>query len=150
MTIRVCGDDLLARPAPSAQPQTQSRGNQQLTRYRNAGGKKILQRVAGKDASKQFWKYHNEGILKKYHKQLHVGSLDTKPKAAAPPPPAPAPKKEAPKPKPAAAAAAAPAEDAEALEPFGQQIPFSDPAWYQGVSHRLRFRGNMWVWVCVT
>jgi hypothetical protein len=99
-----------------------------------AGGKKILQRVAGKDASKQFWKYHNEGILKKYHKQLHIGSLDTKPKpAAAPAPaPAPAPKKEAPK--PTAVAAAAPAEESEALEPFGQQIPFSDPSWYQGVS----------------
>ncbi|KAJ4293035.1 hypothetical protein N0V88_005699 [Collariella sp. IMI 366227] len=53
------------------------------------GGKKILQRVAGKDASKQFWKYHNEGILKKYQKQLQIGSLDTKPKAAAPPAPAP-------------------------------------------------------------
>lgn len=96
------------------------------------GGKKILQRVAGKDASKQFWKYHNEGILKKYQK-LQIGSLDTKPKKEAPP--APAPKKEAPKPKPAAAAAAssAPAGEAEALEPFGEQIPFGDPAWYQGV-----------------
>lgn len=54
------------------------------------GGKKILQRVAGKDASKQFWKYHNEGILKKYQKQLQVGSLDSKPKAAATPPTPPA------------------------------------------------------------
>jgi alkylation response protein AidB-like acyl-CoA dehydrogenase len=90
--------------------------------------------VAGKDASKQFWKYHNEGILKKYQKQLQIGSLDTKPKPAAPPAPTPAPKKEAPKPKAAAPAAAAPAEEAEALEPFGQQIPFSDPSWYQGVS----------------
>ncbi|KAL2171750.1 hypothetical protein VTG60DRAFT_1748 [Thermothelomyces hinnuleus] len=105
-----------------------------LTKFQDdhPGGKKILQRVAGKDASKQFWKYHNEGILKKYQKQLQIGSLDTKPKPAAPPAPAPAPKKAAPKPKPAAAAAAAPAEEAEALEPFGLQIPFADPSWYQG------------------
>ncbi|VBB81925.1 Putative isovaleryl-CoA dehydrogenase [Podospora comata] len=103
-----------------------------LTKFQDdhPGGKKILQRVAGKDASKQFWKYHNEGILKKYQK-LQIGSLDTKPKKEAPP--APAPKKEAPKPKPAAAAASsAPAGEAEALEPFGEQIPFGDPAWYQG------------------
>ncbi|KAF5015940.1 hypothetical protein F66182_12537, partial [Fusarium sp. NRRL 66182] len=54
------------------------------------GGKKILQRVAGKDASKQFWKYHNDGILKKYKSQLQIGSLDTK-KVEAAPAPAPAP-----------------------------------------------------------
>jgi hypothetical protein len=97
------------------------------------GGKKILQRVAGKDASKQFWKYHNEGILKKYQKQLQVGSLDTKPKPAAEPMPVAVPKKEAPKPKAASSAVAAPAEQSEALEPFGQQIPFGDPSWYQSV-----------------
>ncbi|PTB61897.1 cytochrome b5, partial [Trichoderma citrinoviride] len=53
-----------------------------LTKFQDdhPGGKKILQRVAGKDASKQFWKYHNEGILKKYKAKLQVGSLDTKPK----------------------------------------------------------------------
>lgn len=110
--------------------------------WRIVGGKKILQRVAGKDASKQFWKYHNEGILKKYQKQLQIGSLDTKPKAAAPAP-APAPQKQAPKPKPAAAAA--PAEESEALEPFGSQIPFGDPAWYQGVSFELFIsRNSFW------
>ncbi|KAL2117401.1 hypothetical protein VTJ04DRAFT_7061 [Mycothermus thermophilus] len=93
------------------------------------GGKKILQKVGGKDASKQFWKYHNEGILKKYQKQLQIGSLDTKPKVdTPPPPPPPAPKKEAPK----AAAAPAQKEESEALEPFGSLIPFSDPSWYQG------------------
>merc|ERR1712227_172414 len=72
-----------------------------LTKFQeeHPGGKKILQRVAGKDASKQFWKYHNESILKKYQKQLQVGSLDSKPKAA-PTPPAtpPTEKKEAAKP----------------------------------------------------
>ncbi|EGS22147.1 acyl-CoA dehydrogenase-like protein [Thermochaetoides thermophila DSM 1495] len=103
-----------------------------LTKFQDEhpGGKKILQKVAGKDASKQFWKYHNEAILKKYQKQLQIGSLDTKPKAEEPPAPAPAPKKEAPKPK--AAAAPAHGEEAEALDPFGSLIPFSDPSWYQG------------------
>ncbi|EFZ00003.1 acyl-CoA dehydrogenase [Metarhizium robertsii] len=92
------------------------------------GGKKILQRVAGKDASKIFWKYHNEGILKKYKGKLQVGSLDSKPK--------PEPKAE---PKPAAASApkkaASPSssnEESEPLEPFGALIPFADPSWYQG------------------
>jgi hypothetical protein len=27
------------------------------------------------DASKQFWKYHNEGVLKKYQGKLKVGEL---------------------------------------------------------------------------
>ncbi|KAI8938238.1 hypothetical protein NX059_005899 [Plenodomus lindquistii] len=39
------------------------------------GGAKILKRVGGKDASKQFWKYHNESVLKKYAPKLKVGSL---------------------------------------------------------------------------
>ncbi|KAF2640433.1 cytochrome b5 [Massarina eburnea CBS 473.64] len=39
------------------------------------GGAKILKRVGGKDASKQFWKYHNEGVLKKYTPKLKVGTV---------------------------------------------------------------------------
>ncbi|KAF4547433.1 Cytochrome b5-like protein 2 [Elsinoe fawcettii] len=38
------------------------------------GGAKILKRVGGKDASKQFWKYHNESILSKYAK-LKIGEV---------------------------------------------------------------------------
>lgn len=85
----------------------------------------VLQRVAGKDASKQFWKYHNEGILKKYKGQLQIGSLDTK-KAVEP-----APAKETAQPK-----AAVPVEaiSGGAQEPYGDMIPFSDPSWYHGVS----------------
>jgi alkylation response protein AidB-like acyl-CoA dehydrogenase len=92
----------------------------------------VLQRVAGKDASKQFWKYHNEGILKKYQKQLQIGSLDSK---AAPPAPKEE-KKELVKPsaepgvivpQPTAAAK----EEAEALDPYGDLIPYADPSWYQ-------------------
>ncbi|KAK5064337.1 hypothetical protein LTR84_000170 [Exophiala bonariae] len=104
------------------------------------GGKKILQRVAGKDASKQFWKYHNESILKKYKAKLLVGSLDSKKAAAPPTPPATPPPQEkkqkvvpqaesgtvAPAPGPAAQ------EEAEALDAYGSLIPFADPNWYQG------------------
>jgi alkylation response protein AidB-like acyl-CoA dehydrogenase len=101
----------------------------------------VLQRVAGKDASKQFWKYHNESILKKYQKQLQVGSLNTK--AAPPTPPATPPqKKEAAKPSaepgvvvPAPAEAAK--EEAEALDPYGDLVPYADPSWYQSVRRHL-------------
>ncbi|KAF9886156.1 hypothetical protein FE257_011981 [Aspergillus nanangensis] len=39
------------------------------------GGAKILKRVAGKDATKQFWKYHNESVLKKYSPKLKIGEV---------------------------------------------------------------------------
>nr|POE77786.1 acyl-coa dehydrogenase apdg [Quercus suber] len=111
-----------------------------LTQFQDEhpGGKKILQRVAGKDASKQFWKYHNESILKKYKGKLQVGSLDTK--AAPPTPPAtppPAAKKETVVPQ-AESGAVVPApgpaaeEEAEAMESFGDLVPYADPSWYQG------------------
>ncbi|MCJ1382601.1 hypothetical protein MMC17_005714 [Xylographa soralifera] len=44
------------------------------------GGAKILKRVGGKDASKQFWKYHNESVLKKYQERLKIGNLEEKAK----------------------------------------------------------------------
>ncbi|KAH8773247.1 cytochrome b5-like heme/steroid binding domain-containing protein [Hyaloscypha finlandica] len=44
------------------------------------GGAKILKRVVGKDASKQFRKYHNEGVLKKYSERLKVGTVEEKAK----------------------------------------------------------------------
>jgi len=98
-----------------------------LTKFQDEhpGGKKILSRVAGKDASKQFWKYHNESILKKYQR-LKIGSLDTKPQPAASPPPEPAPA-------PRAATSAEPveAEQHEALEQYGDLVPYADPSWYQ-------------------
>ncbi|EMR67809.1 putative acyl- dehydrogenase protein [Eutypa lata UCREL1] len=104
-----------------------------LTKFQDdhPGGKKILTRVAGKDASKQFWKYHNEGILKKYKAKLQVGSLDSKPKVEATPSPtqaAPEPKKETTK---AVIPTKKDEEEAEPLEPFGDQVPFADPSWYQ-------------------
>lgn len=70
-------------------PETNStaRRSKKLTRGKHAGfvdehpgGAKILKRVAGKDASKQFWKYHNEGVLKKYAPKLKIGTVAEKAK----------------------------------------------------------------------
>ena len=98
--------------------------------------------MAGKDASKQFWKYHNEGILKKYKGQLQVGSLGTKKQEAPPtPPPTPPPKQEKVTAQPVAESgtvSAAPTQGAkissEPLDTFGDLVPYGDPSWYQSVS----------------
>lgn len=120
--------------APPPPPPCRTLSNTQLP---IAGGKKILARVGGKDASKQFWKYHNEGILKKYKPSLQIGSLDSKPKPEPKPEPVPEAKPSvtlaAPVPAKAAPVQSTPQEEAEALEQFGSQIPFADPSWYQNV-----------------
>lgn len=111
-----------------------------LTKFQDEhpGGAKILTRVAGKDASKQFWKYHNEGILKKYKSQLQVGSLDSKKRPAAAPlptPPATPPTQEIAKPKAEAGTLsvqpAGQSIPSVPLDTFGSLIPYGDPNWYQ-------------------
>ncbi|KAK9417950.1 putative Cytochrome b5 [Seiridium unicorne] len=39
------------------------------------GGSKILKRMAGKDSTKQFWKYHGKNVLEKYGPKLKIGSV---------------------------------------------------------------------------
>lgn len=111
----------------------------------------VVQRVGGKDASKQFWKYHNESILKKFKPKLQIGSLDSKKKAdTAPPPPPAQEKKSVPTPSGEAAKkgtpikpvaepgtlSVAPTEDFDPpLDVFGDLVPYADPNWYQSVSH---------------
>ncbi|TGZ76331.1 acyl-CoA dehydrogenase NM domain-like protein [Ascodesmis nigricans] len=90
------------------------------------GGKKILQRVGGKDASTPFWKYHNASILKKYQPKLQIGWIEGKAPAA------PAPKAEVKKAAPKTVAATTSSQPKEALETFGDLIPYGDPNWYQG------------------
>jgi hypothetical protein len=127
------------------------------------GGKKILQRVLGQDASKQFWKYHNEKVMAKWGTPLKIGSIgssDTTPKPAAvkpavptkysPPRPKPQPTLQIPTPStdnksaPEIFGEVLPSHFARPIDP--QLIPFAEPAWYTGLAspyynashHRLR------------
>ncbi|KAI5808680.1 putative acyl-CoA dehydrogenase [Peziza echinospora] len=96
------------------------------------GGQKILSRVGGKDASTQFWKYHSQGVFNKYKPKLSIGTIEGKAVAAPPPPPAPVAPVAAPVKAAVAVVSSQEVEKKEALEPWGELIPFGDPSWYQG------------------
>ncbi|KHN96914.1 Cytochrome b5 [Metarhizium album ARSEF 1941] len=44
------------------------------------GGDRILKRFAGKNATKAFWKYHSENVLKKYGDKYKIGTVSEAPK----------------------------------------------------------------------
>lgn len=98
------------------------------------GGKKVLLKKGGKDASKEFKTFHNASIMQKLGLPMQIGVIGTatgdepkeqkaKPAAAAP---APAPTQQQ-------AARSTPAGElvthTQAL--FGEQYPYGDPSWYQ-------------------
>ncbi|GJN70798.1 hypothetical protein PLIIFM63780_002610 [Purpureocillium lilacinum] len=39
------------------------------------GGAKILKRFAGKNATKAFWKYHSENVLKRHGPKYEIGEV---------------------------------------------------------------------------
>ncbi|KAL5360486.1 cytochrome b5-like heme/steroid binding domain-containing protein [Aspergillus floccosus] len=45
------------------------------------GGGKVLLRVAGKDATKEFQKYHRDAILRRYKERLQIGVVNSAPPA---------------------------------------------------------------------
>jgi predicted heme/steroid binding protein len=72
------------------------------------GGKKVILKHAGTDATKQFDAFHNLATLDKYGPALYVGDvLSAQPQSQPPTTHVP-----------------------QELEPFGQLVPFGDPAWY--------------------
>ncbi|ORX77514.1 acyl-CoA dehydrogenase NM domain-like protein [Basidiobolus meristosporus CBS 931.73] len=77
------------------------------------GGKKVLVRVAGTDASKQFDNFHNKAVLDQWGPKLLVGSIGE-------------------------ASASSNEVNASSTEEnpeyFGELIPFGDPSWYYAPS----------------
>lgn len=83
-----------------------------VTEWQNdhPGGRRMLQKVGGTDASKLFKKYHNtEVVMRKYGNKFKIGKLADGGLAAN-----------------HAIASAKP------LPQFGDMIPYADPLWYQG------------------
>ena len=74
-TSPVCLPDAADAPPQSQSGAPANRRNPTGFLDDHPGGAKILKRVAGKDASKQFWKYHSKGVLAKYGPGLQVGTV---------------------------------------------------------------------------
>eukprot|EP01125_Pyxidicula_operculata_P013465 TRINITY_DN446_c0_g2_i6.p1 TRINITY_DN446_c0_g2~~TRINITY_DN446_c0_g2_i6.p1 ORF type:complete len:529 (+),score=122.42 TRINITY_DN446_c0_g2_i6:1-1587(+) len=87
-------------------PWTSGSKSENLTMSEHPGGKKVLSKVSGTDASKQFHKFHSPSVLEQHGKQFQVGSIVTE-------------KKETKK------------SSKKGGRTFGQLIPYGDPTWYQ-------------------
>lgn len=89
------------------------------------GGKKILQRVLGQDASKQFWKYHNEKVMAKWGTPLKIGSIgssDNTPRSISKPAPPTNYSPPRPKPQPVSQTPTVSSDDKSATEIFGEVL----------------------------
>ncbi|KAF7732834.1 hypothetical protein EC973_000110 [Apophysomyces ossiformis] len=99
------------------------------------GGKKVLLKVAGKDASKQFKSFHNDAIMQRVGLPMQIGVIGT----AEPAKEAPAQKQQQPPNNAAINNATSPQKVASnhtvsvsADESrFGEGLPYGDPTWYQ-------------------
>ncbi|KAL0077398.1 putative acyl-CoA dehydrogenase [Phycomyces blakesleeanus] len=110
-----------------------------VTKFLNEhpGGKKVLLKMAGKDASKQFKSFHNDAIMQRVGLPMQIGVVGTG-EAVAPvtTPVAPVPASVA---KPAASVSSGSVATATTVSnlvsapqaKFGEGLPYSDPTWYQ-------------------
>jgi cytochrome b involved in lipid metabolism len=101
-----------------------------LTQFINEhpGGKKVLLKKAGKDASKEFKTFHNDAIMQRVGLPMQIGVIGTAATAAA-----------VVEEKKAAAAPAPVKEQSVDIHQlvigeqarFGEGVPYGDPTWYQ-------------------
>lgn len=108
-----------------------------LTNFINdhPGGKKVLMKKAGKDASKEFKTFHNDAIMQRVGLPMQIGVIGSAEAPAATPP------QEQPKKQVATPSAAVPAAPKKSVDvhqlitgkdaKFGEQYPYGDPTWYQ-------------------
>ncbi|KAG8159591.1 hypothetical protein KVR01_010228 [Diaporthe batatas] len=89
MSQRFSTDDVAAHNTPDSLWIIIEQNVYDVTEFQkdHPGGKKILQKFAGKDVSKQFRKFHTEAssILLDYKDDLQLGSLDVEEKTELPP-----------------------------------------------------------------
>ncbi|KAL0077635.1 putative acyl-CoA dehydrogenase [Phycomyces blakesleeanus] len=86
------------------------------------GGKKVLLKASGKDATKQFQSFHSPSVLQKFGPELLIGHVGTAEDAQL-----------------AIEEERSNEEESEEIErgpltvgiPFGDMVPFGDPMWYQ-------------------
>jgi len=145
-----------------------------VTEWQNThpGGKRMLQKVGGQDASKKFHSYHDTAaVLRKYGDKFRIGKLadvEANPASASTELVMTTMRENSLNAerqtqmgislllemnKTAAAVPAGAPAGAPALPPFGDQIPFADPMWYQGYyspyygeKHaRIRSRVRKWL-----
>lgn len=85
-----------------------------LTKFVNEhpGGKKVLLKKAGKDASKEFKTFHNESIMQRIGQPMQIGALGTDAHQS---------QSQQPESK----------DQAAISQRFGENIPYGDPTWYQ-------------------
>lgn len=96
-----------------------------VTKFLNEhpGGKKVLLKMAGKDATKQFHQFHNDAIMQRVGLPMQIGVIglsepENKVQEA---------KKSNPAPAPSLGGQLVSGEQAQ----FGEGVPYGDPTWYQ-------------------
>ncbi|CEI86068.1 Putative Acyl-CoA dehydrogenase [Rhizopus microsporus] len=128
-----------------------------LTKFINdhPGGKKVLLKKAGKDASKEFKTFHNEAIMQRLGLPMQIGVIGTAETAK---PEATAPAAVEPQPAPVTTNVTKTTDIRQLVSNdqarFGEGIPYGDPTWYQDwnspyykdshIKLRKEIRGFIW------